>query len=389
LGGSNYDVGYDIAVDGTGSAYATGITYSVNFPTANPYDSTHNGGSYDAFVTKLSLDGSTLIYSTYLGGSGSDPVQGIAVERAGSAYLTGVTESADFPTVNAFDSSFNGGAAFVTKMSSDGNSLVYSTFLGSSSGGTGIAVDAAGSAYVTGFTSSSNFPTANPFDGSYNGGGGDAFVTKLSLAGIALDYSTFVGGGSYDGGAGIVVDGAGSAYVMGWTYSTDFPTTTPFDGSYNGMEDAFLTKLSPSDQDNDGIADALDNCIDVFNPDQTDTDADALGDACDTDDDNDGVIDGVDNCPFIANPIQQDGNGDGIGDVCCCLDPTGNVDCDPAGGVDISDLSALIDYLYITFVPLCCPKEANTDGQSGTDISDLSALIDYLYISFVPPAACQ
>jgi len=248
LGGSSDEYGNGIAVDGEGSAYVTGETYSSDFPTATPFDGSFNGGYEDAFVTKLSPSGTSLVYSTYLGGSIDDIGLGIAVDGAGSAYVTGLTNSSNFPTATPFDGSLNGTQdAFLTKLSPAGNSLVYSTYLGGDGTdyGNGIAVDGVGSAYVTGLTNSSDFPTATPFDGSFNGVR-DAFVTKLSQAGNSLVYSSYVGGSDQDESYDIAVDGAGSAYVTGLTYSADYPTATPFDGSYGGSQDAFLTKLSPA-----------------------------------------------------------------------------------------------------------------------------------------------
>ena len=218
-------------------------------------------------MTKLNPGGSALAYSTYLGGSGGDSDDpgdtgvGIAVDRAGSAYVTGRTDSRNFPTTaGAFDRSYDGrgdyGDAFVTKLNAAGSALAYSTYLGGRSGyerGGGIAVDRAGSAYVTGTTDSRNFPTtAGAFDRSSGSGGeygdaGDAFVTKLNPAGSALAYSTYLGGSSVDGGdaaggVGIAVR-AGRAYVTGDTQSTDFPTTTgAFDRRF-AYPDAFVTKL--------------------------------------------------------------------------------------------------------------------------------------------------
>ena len=189
----------------------TGTTLSSDFPTLNPYDGSWNGIGEDAFVTKLSSAGNALVFSTFLGGAGYGEEQGwsIAVDQAGSVYVTGVTDASDFPMLNPYDGSYNGGSdVFVTKLSVAGDALVYSTFLGGSSSeaGYGIAVDQDGSAYVTGPTSSSDFPTQSPYDGSFNGGGYDGFVTKLAPAGNALVYSTFLGGSSYDGGFGIAVD---------------------------------------------------------------------------------------------------------------------------------------------------------------------------------------
>jgi hypothetical protein len=180
LGGTNGDIGQGIAVDGRGRAYVTGQTGS-GFPTTpGAFDTTFNGGFQDAFVTKLNARGSALVYSTFLGGTSSDDGRGIAV-RGGRAYVTGFTESADFPTTpGAFDTTFNGVRdAFVTKLNARGSALVYSTFLGGTSDdfGLGIAVRE-GRAYVTGDTSSADFPTTRrAFDRTLDSI--DAFVTKL------------------------------------------------------------------------------------------------------------------------------------------------------------------------------------------------------------------
>jgi hypothetical protein len=162
-----------------------------------------------------------LLYSTYLGGGSQEEGVGIAVDAAGQACVTGLAQSTNFPTVSAVQATYGGDYdAFVTKLSASGTSLLYSTYLGGSSfdQGFGIAVDAAGQAYVTGLTNSTNFPTATPVQAT-NGGGLDAFVTKFSAAGTSLLYSTYLGGSSDDvtgdAGYGIAVDAAGQAYVTG------------------------------------------------------------------------------------------------------------------------------------------------------------------------------
>jgi hypothetical protein len=247
--GSGLQTGLGMAVDGLGSAYVTGRTTSVNFPTTpGAFDTTHNGGS-DAFVTKLNPAGSApLAYSTFLGGSTDDFGVGIAVDASASAYVTGQASSANFPTTpGAFDTTNNGGFdAFVTKLNAAGSAPAYSTYLGGGTFdlGNGIAVDASGSAYVTGRTDSVNFPTtADAFDTTL--GGQDAFVTKLNPAGSApLVYSTYLGGTSREEGRGIALDPSGNAYVAGWTESVNFPTTADaFDTTFNGVSDAFVTKI--------------------------------------------------------------------------------------------------------------------------------------------------
>jgi len=254
LGGGDFDASSGIAVDAAGNAYVTGSTFSADFPTSPGAFDTSFNGTADVFVTKLDAAGSALVYSTYLGGSGGEGAQHIAVDATGAAYVAGGTASADFPTTaGAFDTSINGARdAFVTKLNATGSALAYSTFLGGSRDdlANGIAVDATGAAYVTGSTSSTDFPTtAGAFDTSFNGGLGftvsDAFATKLDATGSALVYSTFLGGSANEGAAGIAVDAAGGAYVAGNTSSPDFPTTPgAFSTSIRGGSEGFITKIA-------------------------------------------------------------------------------------------------------------------------------------------------
>jgi hypothetical protein len=249
LGGSGVDDAAGIAVDSSGSAYVIGLGDSADIPTtAGAFDTTANG-NYDAFVSKLNASGSARAYSTYLGGSGAEQGQGIAVDASGNAYVSGRTDSSNFPvSAGAFDPSSNGSLdLFVSKLNAAGSALAYSSYLGG--GGNdragGIAVDGSGSAYVTGFTSSSDLPTtAGALDTSYNGNR-DGFATKFNASGSGLSYSTFLGGSSEDHGRAIAVDAGGSAYVTGYTVSSGFPVTTgAFDTSYNGGLDVYVTKLN-------------------------------------------------------------------------------------------------------------------------------------------------
>lgn len=249
LGGFALERAFGIAVDSTGNAFVAGRTDSSNFPTTTgAYNTSHNGGP-DIFVTKLNAAGSGLVYSTFIGGSGNDFHNALAVDSAGNAYVAGVTQSTNYPTTSgAYDTSYNGtGDVFVTKLNAAGSGLDYSTFIGDSGddGGTGIAVDSAGNAFVAGYTNSIAFPTTTgAYDTSHNGSY-DAFVTQLNAAGSGLVYSTFLGGSGSDGGNSIAVDGSGNAYVTGNTSSTGFPTTAgAFDTSHNGGQDVFVTKLN-------------------------------------------------------------------------------------------------------------------------------------------------
>ncbi len=248
LGGADNDEASAIAVDGDGNAYVTGYTVSTNFPTANPLQPAKggvDGSNSNAFVAKLNPAGSALVYSTYLGGSQSDVGSGIAVDSTDNVYLTGYTQSPDFPTANALQPMYGGFQdAFVAKLDSSGSTLLYSTYLGGSSVefGNGVAVDSTGNLYVTGQTGSADFPTANPLQ-PVNGGGYDAFVAKLDVTGSTLLYSTYLGGSQFDGGFGIAVDSSGNAYVTGSTASTNFPTANPLQPANGGGYDAFVAKL--------------------------------------------------------------------------------------------------------------------------------------------------
>ncbi|HEX3746610.1 MAG TPA: SBBP repeat-containing protein [Bryobacteraceae bacterium] len=246
LGGSNLDYAYATAVDLHGNTYITGNTGSADFPVANALQSALHGVT-DAFVTKINANGTARIYTTFLGGGGPDQGNGIAVDTQGNAYVTGDAGSFDFPTAGAIQSTWGGsGDAFVSKLSPSG-SLVYSTYIGGSAidSGRAIALDPAGNAYVTGVTFSANFPTVHPFQAA-KGLQQDAFVAKINPAGTAWVYSTYLGGNQVDEGYGIAADAAGNAYITGYTASTDFPLQSPFQSSNLATVDAFVTKLNPA-----------------------------------------------------------------------------------------------------------------------------------------------
>ncbi len=248
LGGSADDMAYSIAVDASGNAYVTGWTDSSNFPCSpNPIQSGNNGGT-DAFVTEIAPGGSSLVYSTYLGGTGTDAGNHIAVDSAGNAFVTGLTTSTDFPLANALYSGLPANThAFVTEIKAGGQSLVYSTLLGGSQHdeGWGIALDSADNAYVTGLTTSTDFPLAAPLYSSLPSGI-HAFVTEIEAGGQALYYSTYLGGSGIDQAYAIAVDGSGDAFVTGSTDSTDFPVKNPFQPALSGSgQNAFVTEIAP------------------------------------------------------------------------------------------------------------------------------------------------
>ena len=246
LGGTDYDFANGIAVDSTGCAYITGWTYSADFPTKIPRQ-LGNAGGVDVFVAKLNAAGSALVYSTYIGGSGDDFGMAIAVDAAGVAYVTGYTDSTDFPVSATPVSAANAGLhdAFVFKINAAGTAVTYSTYLG----GTGddyaaaIAVDAAGAAYITGYTDSTNFPVTGPYQAA-NAGLVDGFAAKINAAGTAAVYATYVGGAGQDYPNAIALDSTGRAFIAGYTNSANYPTANAYQGANAGGWDAFVTGLA-------------------------------------------------------------------------------------------------------------------------------------------------
>ena len=281
LGGSNIDGANAIAVAPDNTAFIAGGTFSTDFPTAHPLQP-NVGGPHDfpqdAFVAKISADGSTLLYSTYLGGSLQDVANGIAVDPFGDAYVTGTTESNDFPVTAGSLNTLCGGDgqcggsynpngfivsnAFVSKLNPEGSGLIYSSYLGEYENvrGQAIAVDADQNAYVTGQTEINgaptvpitppavgppNFPiTGSAFQPTFGGGSTDCFITKISATGNTALYSSYLGGTDEDTCYGIAVDASQNAYLTGLTYSTDFPLVGATQPIYGGAGDALIAKVN-------------------------------------------------------------------------------------------------------------------------------------------------
>jgi hypothetical protein len=257
-GGSSDDIGTGVAVDSSGNAYISGFTASPDFPVSSDVlQANYGGGNHDGFVVKFNSGGAELGYSTFLGGSADDYAYGVAVDSAGDAYVTGATNSANFPTLNAFQPNYAGGLcavapntfpcydAFVAKLNPAGSALIYSTYLGGTGSdyGYAIALDGSSNAYVTGYTTSTNFPTtAGAFQQTF-GGSYDAFVAKLDGAGSALVYSTYLGGAGTEIGNNVAVDSSGRAFVTGYNYGGDFPTVLPLQAQNAGFYDAFISVL--------------------------------------------------------------------------------------------------------------------------------------------------
>jgi len=470
LGGSGTDIGQAITVDGSNRAHVAGYTLSTNFPKVNQFQNELTlTGHADAFISRVNSLGTALTYSTYLGGTKAEYASDIAVASNGTMYVVGQTYSTNFPIAGAYQSTIKGiSDLFVTKFASTGATQVYSTYLGGGEFEYGgyVGVDTAGRAFVALHTNSPDFPVGEAFQDTL-AGGSDVAVVRFNAAGDDLDYGTFLGGADDDECYDVVVDADNSfLYVVGQTVSSDFPVKRALQGTIGGSADAFVAVVTGdcSDIDEDGICDTVDICPSDFNPDQEDTDLDGFGDSCDicpldpdndvdedgfcanedncptiynplqedpdgdgygtacdncpdnfnanqidTDGDNigdscdicpfdysndfdgDGICGDIDNCPGVYNPDQADTNGNDIGDVCegCCVGLTGNIDCDSLDQVDIADIQALIDHLFLSLAPLCCVGEAEIEANGEIDITDLQILIDNQFLSLAPLPPCQ
>ncbi|MBI4852719.1 MAG: SBBP repeat-containing protein [Acidobacteria bacterium] len=247
LGGSLTDQASAIAVDEAGNAYIVGSTSSTNFPTSSPLQRSFGGGPFDVFVAKFNPKATSLIYATYFGGSSIDQGFDIAVDSSGSVYITGLTVSSNFPNQNAIQPKKGGGVfdAFITKLNPAGNNLVYSTYLGGNDDDQAfsLAINSSGAVFVTGSTSSRNFPG---IQGTSLSGASDSFITQINSQGNQIIYSRFLGGSDEEEGSGIVVDSSNNAYVIGDTFSNNFPVQMPVQTALSGGQDAFLAKLNPN-----------------------------------------------------------------------------------------------------------------------------------------------
>jgi len=257
IGGSGFDEGTGIAVDDHQNAYIVGETLSTDLQQVGSPSSRH--GSSDVFVTKLAYSAGLPLFQRYLGGGADEAPQGVAVDKWGSVYVVGNTNSTDFPTTSAaFPTPRGLDDVFVTKLSSNGSTLLYSTYLGGNAQdwasarpgcacegqGSAIAVDAAGYAYVTGTTFSLDFPVVSPLQATRNGANIDAFVTVLNPWGSSLAFSTYFGGTGPDEGAAIALTPGGRIVIAGQTESSDFPTLSPAQATYAGSQDGFITELA-------------------------------------------------------------------------------------------------------------------------------------------------
>lgn len=247
LGGNSNDRGFHLAVDTNGCAVVVGQTFSINYPISKPFQANYGGGERDGFISKLSPDGASLVFSSYVGGGGSDDLTCVAIDPSGNIYAGGDSSSTNFPVLKPLQAANRGNFdAVALKLTSEGVP-VYATYLGGSGpfdSAIGIAVNDAGEVFFTGYTSSPNFPLVAPIQFRF-GGGYDAFVCKFNAEGSGLLYSTLLGGSADDVGRSLAIDAEGNAYVAGDTFSTNFPTVKPIQTANAGRRDVFLAKVNP------------------------------------------------------------------------------------------------------------------------------------------------
>ena len=250
MGDGGNDWGNAISVDESGNVFITGYTWSDNFPsTEGSYEGTFNGIK-DAYVSKLTSDLSTLLVSTFIGGSSWDSGLSIAIESSGDVIISGATGSSNFPIAGAsYDNTYNGGSndVFVCKLDNDLSSILASTFIGGGDDDYGydLTLDNTGNVFVTGRTESTNYPAIGGFDNTFNGGFEDVFVSKLNNGLSSLLASTFIGGSTDEGADAIIADDAGNIFISGFTYSDDFPTAgMSYDSTHNGSGDIFIAKFN-------------------------------------------------------------------------------------------------------------------------------------------------
>lgn len=243
-GGSAIENGYAIAVDGSGNVALAGRTYSANFPTQNAQQSSM-GGTGDAYVVKFN-DAGVRLWATFLGGSGGEEGFGVGMDGSGNVYTCGRTYSADFPTLNAFQSAQASGSAdvFVSRFSASGV-LQWSTYYGGTSDdyGWGLTLDGSANVIVAGQTKSSSFPVAGGFQGSFGGGNGDGFVVKFNSNG-GREWASFYGGSDFDEFNRVAVDGSGNIALVGMTRSANFPVANAQQNTLAGSSDATVVYMS-------------------------------------------------------------------------------------------------------------------------------------------------
>jgi Beta-propeller repeat/Cep192 domain 4 len=261
LGGTGDDFASSIAADANGNAYVAGLTSASNFPvTYGTLQTGYGGGPFDGFVAKINPTGSSLVYSTYLGGTQEDHVNGIALDASGDAFLTGQTNSSNFPVKGGFQPKYTASScgsalsnfpcfeSFVSELNPTGTALVYSSYLGgtAASYGSDIALDSSAAAYVAGWTTSKDFPvTQGAYDTAW-GGTNEIFVAKIAAGGGAISYATYLGDIFPDQANAIAVDGSGNAWVAGFTYSGKFPVVSPLQAASGGTYDAIVSEFNPT-----------------------------------------------------------------------------------------------------------------------------------------------